>query len=87
MPFNQKLNIENVVFYTVKYYSAIKTTHYGFFWKMDGTRKYHLEYGNSEPQEMGGMCSLVGGHLVIKYSLIKVQSKDLMKLNNKEGTR
>ena len=49
---------------------------------MDGTRKYHLEYGNSDPKVLN--CKWI---LAMMYGIAILYSIDPEKLSNRKGPR
>jgi hypothetical protein len=47
----------------MEYYSAIENKDImNFFRQVNGTRKYHPDWGNPEPKDMHDMYSLLSGY-------------------------
>ena len=76
--------IRNIVYiYAMEYWSSLKNKeYYVIFRKMDGTGKYHSEWGNSDPEELAWYVVTDNELLPIPYKMSMPQSKHLKKLRN-----
>ena len=79
------MDTENVNIYTMEYYSVIKKQRlHDILRQMNGTRKYHPEWGNPVTKEHTWNALTDKWILAQKLQISKIQLTDYMKLKKKE---